>query len=237
MSARGVCALCKQDSMLQDSHLMPKAMYRMLRSTDLVNPNPTIISDRAMWETSRQVKSFLLCSACEQRFHRNGEDWMLRYCCRANNEFKLREVLLQNSPVYDDGQVRVYCSRRIEQIDTEKLVYFAASVFWRAAVGRWRVDSTRLDEVELGNDFTEQFRRFLLLEGDFPEGAAITTEVFESHEPSLGTAVFPGGGRVAEYHLYRFALPGVRFKLFLAREFLKKHAGCAPTAHPRDLSC
>jgi hypothetical protein len=196
---------------------MPKALYKLLRSPELANPHPTMMSEDAILETSRQAKTFLLCSDCEQRFHRNGEDWMLRNCCRAPDQFRLREVLLRSSPGYDDGQIRVYGSRSIPQVDTAKLVYFAASVFWRAAVARWVVESTVIEELALGAVYCEQLRLFLLDEGDFPLNVAITIEVFMFHEPSLGTMLFPAGGRQGEFRSYRFAVPGVRFDLFVGK--------------------
>ena len=136
VSTDGTYALCRRVSHLQDSHLMPKALYRLLRSPEPVNPNPTLMSRDFVKETSRQVKTFLLCADCVQRFNRYGEEWMLRNCCRATDQFRLREILLQSSLVYDDGQIRVYTARSIAQIDTTKLVYFAVSVFWGAAIGR-----------------------------------------------------------------------------------------------------
>lgn len=61
MNPRGICALCQQESTLQDSHLMPKALYKLLLSPEMVNPHPTMISEDAILETSRQAKTFLLC--------------------------------------------------------------------------------------------------------------------------------------------------------------------------------
>jgi hypothetical protein len=196
---------------------MPKALYRMLRSPELVNPNPTLMSRDFVKETSRQVKTFLLCADCEQRLNRNGEGWMLRNCCRAPEEFRLRDTLLRCSPGYDDGQISVYAARNIAEVDIAKLVYFAVSVFWRAAVSSWVVELTRLEPLQLGPNYSEQLRLFLLEESDFPAHAAITTEVLAFHEVRLGSAVFPYGGRKGEFHFYRFAVPGVRFDLFVGK--------------------
>jgi len=196
---------------------MPKALYRLLRSTELANPNPALMSSEAILQTSRQLKTFLLCSDCEQRFHHNGEDWMLKNCYRAPDRFKLRDVLLQHSPGYHDGQISVYAARDIAQVDIAKLVYFATSVFWRAAVARWVMESKQLEPLQLGRSFTEQFRLFLMNQREFPAEAVITTEVLAFHEASLNAALFPHGGRQAEYHLYSFAIPGVRFDLFVGK--------------------
>jgi hypothetical protein len=123
---------------------------------------------------------------------------------------------LKTAPGYFDGQISVY-SGKSTQVDVAKLVYFAVSVFWRAAVARWIVESTRLEPLPFGSSFQEQFRLFLLNEKDFPVDAAITTEILAFHEASLGTAVFPYGGRKGEFHFYSFAIPGLRFDLYLGK--------------------
>lgn len=74
-----------------------------------------------------------------------------------------------------------------------------------------------LEELPLGDVYCEQLRLFLLDEGEFPLHAAINVEVFTFHEPTLGTMIFPGGGRHGEFRHYRFAVPGVRFDLFVGQ--------------------
>ena len=88
-------------------------------------------------------------------------------------------------------------------------------MFWRSSVANWVVESTRLEALEVGAGFSELFRLFLLNEGEFPADAALTTEVLAFHEASHGTAVFPYGGRKGDCHTYGFAMPGVRFELYV----------------------
>ena len=84
----GICALCYQRRVLHKSHFLPKAIYRLVRGEKGPDLNPTLISGDSVWQSSSQATSSLLCSDCEQRFHANGEDWMLRHCYRGDQEFE-----------------------------------------------------------------------------------------------------------------------------------------------------
>jgi hypothetical protein len=38
------CALCGKLTVLIDSHLLPKALYRLLRDSGAKNPNPVLVT-------------------------------------------------------------------------------------------------------------------------------------------------------------------------------------------------
>src|ERR1017187_6381686 len=72
------CRLCLQEASLQQSHLLPKSAYRYLRMVGgRGNPNPTFLSATRLVQTSQQVKDYLLCAKCEDRFNNQGERWCL----------------------------------------------------------------------------------------------------------------------------------------------------------------
>ena len=60
------------------SHLLPAVVYKRLLDRDAKSPHPLMFSKASERQTSRQVQQHLLCSCCEQRFPREGEDWTLR---------------------------------------------------------------------------------------------------------------------------------------------------------------
>ena len=101
----GTCALCHQHRVLQKSHFLPKAIYRLLRGEKGPDLHPAIISGTSVWQSSSQATAYLLCVDCEQRFHANGEDWTLRNCYRAEQGFRLREILFRANPVYAEDNV------------------------------------------------------------------------------------------------------------------------------------
>src|ERR1700710_1869144 len=96
--AIGTCGLCRANSVsLQDSHLMPKALYRVLLKASAAhgdpNPNPVVWTPGIAMHTSAQVSDYLLCASCEDRFSQRGEKWVTGQCWRSDSEFRLRETL------------------------------------------------------------------------------------------------------------------------------------------------
>jgi len=132
-------------------------------------------------------------------------------------EFKLREILFQADPVYAEDNARIFFAKHEPEVDTSKLVFFAISVFWRASVCSWMVDSTPVGPLELGASYKERLRLFLLGVSDFPDDVALRTEIVPAHEPSLTTICFPYGGRVKDYHHYSFTIPGITFDLLVGQ--------------------
>ncbi len=75
----GNCKLCLMQKDLQDSHLLPAAMYKYIRVPLKRNPNPVIVGRKVTATSSRQVTDYLLCAECEELFNKNGEGETLRW--------------------------------------------------------------------------------------------------------------------------------------------------------------
>jgi hypothetical protein len=95
---QGLCKLCGRDSCLEDSHLIPAAVYRLLRSSISVNPNPVFITSQGAVQTSRQAKTYLLCRNCEELLNSEGESQVLPLLAREDKTFPLYDLLLKGSP-------------------------------------------------------------------------------------------------------------------------------------------
>ena len=215
--AVGRCALCLLEKPLQSSHLLPKALYRFVTNVGTSrDPNPVIVTPKSAWQSSKQVEAHLLCCECEQRFHSEGENWTLRHCYRGQRRFRLQEILAGTAPIADLGDALVFGAARIPAIDIRQLVHFAASVFWRASVRNWNAQEHRIRDIDLG-PYAEEFRRFLLGRGEFPEHAAVLVDVFGFRSITLGTMIFPYGGNQGVYHCFKFSIPGVGFNLFVGQ--------------------
>src|ERR1035438_8891871 len=66
VSPIGSCALCKEIGVLRNSHLVPKALFRLARASySRNNPNPVLLTSVGRQQTSFQACQFLLCGACE----------------------------------------------------------------------------------------------------------------------------------------------------------------------------
>jgi hypothetical protein len=87
--------------MLQVSHLLPKALYRLVRASRGANGGHDLVYTTKVnsWPSPRQVTANLLCGKCEQLFNENGERWVLRQCYRGKHSFKLQETIKKCGPL------------------------------------------------------------------------------------------------------------------------------------------
>ncbi len=194
---------------------MPKALYRLVRKSLPGNPNPVIMTPRRSYSSDQQIADPLLCRECEDLFNKNGEKWVLENGYRGKNSFIIRKELMKSQPVWSDARSFIYSIRTIPSIDIAKLVYFAASIFWRASVCVWKLDGQRVT-IDLGREYNEQLRLFLLGQTELPTQAAIWVGLGVSEAPFIGF-VFPFGGRQNGYYMYRFVIPGMMFNIFLGK--------------------
>lgn len=215
----GICALCRLERDLQSSHLLPKALYRFVSGIrGKGDPNPVIVAHDSAWQSSKQVEAHLLCTECEQRFHKEGEEWTLRHCYRGERRFRLQEALERSTPIEESETAKLFAAHSVTDIAIDRLVYFAASVFWRASVNRWRLQDHYLEHIDLGEKYTEQLRGFLLGAAGFPKDAAVLIDIFGFRSPlSLATMLFPYGGRRDAFYHYRFTIPGLAFNLYIGQ--------------------
>ena len=210
----GKCALCRRPASLRDSHLLPKAVYRLLRDPTRRNPNPVVITRNGKATTSEQVSKHFLCSECEQRFSNNGENFVMAQCARRDGHFALREELQHTKPLdeFADG-VRVYDLDLAQPDGIEYYTYFSASVIWRAAATSWQQDGRRFGPLPLG-PYLEPLRRYLIGESVFPQDIFINLKVLSESKPDM-TVVFPYMTRLDACRRHTFAIPGIFFYVFV----------------------
>lgn len=208
-----ICALCREQSVLCNSHLIAAGFSRQLRNEGEPNPNPFKISWGVKVQTSHQFTAYLLCEGCEDRLRRYGEDSVITACAKINGEFPLRKVIEQSAPLEVSGEWRVY-SVPVEKVEADRIVFFAASVFWRAAVCRFS-DTKHLSAlVELGPRYTEEFRQYLLGEAAFPSNAAVVVTI-SSRRPVLITTATPITLERSPLFHHFFQVPGIGFDLYV----------------------
>lgn len=212
----GKCKLCFADGVeLQESHFLPRGVYKILRDDDAPNPHPWIISERRAVQMSSQLKAHLFCHDCEQRLNRQGEKWVLANCLKKDGSFPLASVFASRTPdVFSDtNPTRVYFAAKVPEIDCSALAYFAASMFWRGSIYGWSEDGTV--PVKLG-PFQESFREYLMRQADFPVDSALLVTVREGKEIDRLTHA-PIGERREFCHVYKFPMPGLAFSLAVGK--------------------
>lgn len=189
---------------------MPAAVYRMLRSRTARNPNPLTFGRGFAVQSSTPFKDFLLCDGCETRLRANGEDWVLANCLLPGGRFPLLGTLRNAQPELHDSDIRIYCCARISEINSDSLIYFATSVFWRAGAHTWRM-GPRSVHIDLGR-YEEDLRMYLLGLVPFPGNAAIEMMLLESGGEY---AINPLSRNDQGHHEHQFTIPGLSFILYL----------------------
>jgi len=147
----GQCKLCLRTRELQDSHLMPAALYRQGRLHGGPNPYPTMVSRRGKIQTSKEIKDYVLCRECERRFNEKGERYtMARVTQRGGRVFPLLNTLLAGERTKEAYGFTYYGKEVSQSIDRDQLGYFALSVFWRASVHSWHRPFGGNNNIDLG---------------------------------------------------------------------------------------
>jgi hypothetical protein len=213
-----ICRLCKEERPLKSSHIESAGIFFRLREPSLPNPNPVLVTRTKMIQTSAQIQVPLLCDPCEQCFNERGEKWVLSKCRQSPSSFPLAETLSLCQPIASTDDTAIYRADDCIDVDVNQLIYFAASIFWRASVYRPPFDR-RENPVRLG-PYEEEFRRFLRDLDAFPRKSALWVTVIP---PDRATPVFlPPYGRKDSYegvscHCYTFSCHGLTLDLFLGK--------------------
>lgn len=130
------CAMCESRcSSLVESHLVPRAAYRAMKSMD---PDGQIIQlnfrDGTAYYHDKQLKTRLLCSCCEDVLSKYGERPIGRLWANSKG-FQLLEMLRQSDRFESlKGSMRLYGLDALPRKEVDSIMYFACSIFWRASV-------------------------------------------------------------------------------------------------------
>jgi hypothetical protein len=198
------CRLCLEVRQIQDSHILPKWVYRRMvarRNADAPPPvaQPIRLDGRTAVATNTQPREHLLCSACEQRLGL-WDDYASRITRQRDGRFPALDDALVGE-VMEPGGLRLGVA---PDIDGEQLTRFVCSVLWRASITSWR----DFDQVSLG-PFEERFRRFLIGEGSLPDEARLVLKLLSPADDLPVDQM--AWGPIARVE---FGMPAIGFVLF-----------------------
>ena len=210
----GICRLCKKESELRDSHLIPKAAYKCARQDTNDRLARISIREGSAYYSDEQVKAHLLCTSCEQMFSRNGEDLVGKNWARRSG-FRLLETLKSLNAQVTAQRFSFYRPADLDPALLNGLFYFAVSVFWRANV--WN-HPRRLDPYVgcLGDRYEIKFRKFLLGQGVLSNVRLIVSVNTTSDLNSLIS--LPNVSRLGTAKVHTFDVLGIRFSLIVGSE-------------------
>lgn len=225
----GTCGLCHQpDRELQKSHMIPAGGYRRLRNPQSRNPNPVWVTPKFVVQTSSQTQDHFLCWDCEQRLRKNGEDWVLQNCYQRDGTFPLQSALQRAMPKVTSQFTKMYAVSDIKEIDTSKIAYFAASVFWRASAHDWHTAGVKTSDKGFLGPYQEDFRKYLLGERNFPLDVALRVSVPTTIDAAMGCGIMgpQPGARENLCKAYQLLFLGIAFEIFVGKnmnDFFRRH--------------
>lgn len=203
----GRCRLCHTRGELRESHYIPKSAYKLIQRSE--NMPPVVVKQTVTIQINEQVKDYVLCPKCEHRFNENGERWVMEYCYRNDEGFKLKELIEASEPIMNNG-LKVYSAAGIPQIDVEKLAYFVASIMWRGSAHVWKSGRDKIRTLNLGAKYEEELRNYLLGNTAFPQNAALWVSIIPMPEVS-NLFLAPYGEKIKQFWRYKFPFLGVSF--------------------------
>ncbi len=210
MPILGRCQLCLRKRDLQKSHYIPHALYPTKRQKALFVEDG-VITDRPM----RHLKEHLLCEECELRFSENGESEAVKWLAPKWKRFPIHERLRVAWSRQRDQSVERFSGHDVG-VDSDKLVYFAASIVWRGAIHEWRPESKTAPPLQLTlGPYQEILRRYLIGEIGFPHRILAVIVLICSDAESRQLWAPPRQNYEAGCQNYKFLLRGAFFRVML----------------------
>ena len=88
------CKLCNKKAQLQESHIIPKLVYKWMKQSGTGRLRQNKILNRPLQDG---IKEYMLCTACEKEFGKR-EDWFKKnifekYLSNPNTIYKIKEEL------------------------------------------------------------------------------------------------------------------------------------------------
>lgn len=211
---RGICKLCLFEKDLQDSHFVGKAVYKRLKEPSLGNPNPVIITSDYAKQSTTQVRDFVFCSDCEQKFNHGGESW-IHSRIATTNEFRLLDLFAGQPPVVAEDGYKLYEGAKIPGLDCAALLNYGAGIFFKAAAHVWNFEGLPCG-IDLG-PHTESLRQFVLNGVDLPADMVIGLSIASTRPKFLG--FFPPVAMDdPECVKYKFYVSGVLYTLMVGSD-------------------
>jgi len=229
---RGNCKLCLSEAELQDSHLLPRAIYKLFRSDKSPNPNPILVTSQNVLQTSDRIKAHLLCSQCEELLNAKGERWTLPLLAKPNGKFPFFDLLLQRPPDCYVDRTAAFAASRNANIDVGSLSHFAIGVFWKASVHDWTKNNGN-EQIRLG-PYGELLRSYLLADGALrlPDGIALTVAVLPPPVKTILAYSPLVGDKQEMIRTFRFYVPGFLFALSVGRSLEPETCFVGNPLHP-----
>jgi hypothetical protein len=209
------CAFCGAQSPLCESHIIPRWAYKRARAKRTAAPDPLLVADGSIIQTSRQLFEKLLCGACEHEFGLYDE-FVADLAYTSDGAAPILSMVKHDS-VFHEQDVE------IAHLDLNKLKGFALSVVWRAHACR------SLPKVTLGKYATD-VAEYLRGSASFPRSVRLRVLFFVDWQHSLRPRhllerliVLPQSNRMERATMHWFMVGGFRFEVAVGSGHHQSH--------------
>jgi hypothetical protein len=219
----GTCKLCLREAKeLQESHHIPRALHpKRLKQQFATRSKTGPVKD--------EIKAYVLCRECEERFNQNGESEVLRHLAAKTKDFSdLHRTLRFAPPREEHPDVMRFAGHEVD-CHMDKFAYFAMSIVWRGCVHDWTMLDGEVRPASPMGDFQEQIRRYLLGETCLPPDMVVLVIVC-SDKQSRNVWMIPKE-EVAENCInVRFLLRGILFRVLIGHQMPDFYRGMCCTS-------
>jgi hypothetical protein len=198
---------------------MPKSIYRIIARIFQPHDSAPVWaskSQKSAYYSNAQITKKLLCGACEDRFNKHGEKYVVGRCMRNLQTFELKKLLDSSSPSIHVNEFSFFNPKDISKLNSEKFIYFAASIVWRATVADWGNDDIANLENAIPDEFKRSLQQYLLNKEEFPRNIYVTVCVDDDVDP-FPIMALPSGDIEENMHL-SFFIPGIKFNVFFGAD-------------------
>jgi hypothetical protein len=210
----GVCALCGQAAALIDSHFLPAALYQEMNDPTGPIKSMVVVTPDGTFQSGAQFHMHLLCMECEIRFQQGGEAWTLRMRYRSDETFPLRDLLLKSSPSNSNAETRIYEATTVADLEIDQLVYFAASILWRAGITDWATKFANAPKIDLSAPLMSKLAAYLQGTDSFPSDVFLVVSLAPEAQP-IRTLLVPVKVQDTPFTKYEAHIPGMMFEWFI----------------------
>ncbi|HHD2705486.1 TPA: hypothetical protein ACN01Y_003129 [Klebsiella pneumoniae] len=213
------CELCKKAAILKNSHLMPKSLYKIITRTFSPYDSAPVWasnSQKSIYFSNAQITKKLLCGICEDRFNKHGEKYVIEKCLKNEYTFELKKMLDSSIPSIHVNGSSYFSPNDIHKLNSEKFMYFVASIVWRVATTNWSNDDIANLNGSLPDEYNESLRNYLLKKTEFPKNIYITVCIDSDTDP-VPIMSLPSGDIINNMHV-SFFIPGIKFNIFFGEK-------------------
>ncbi|WP_221692053.1 hypothetical protein, partial [Klebsiella pneumoniae] len=137
------------------------------------------------------------------RFNKHGEKYVIEKCLKNEYTFELKKMLDSSIPSIHVNGSSYFSPNDIHKLNSEKFMYFVASIVWRVATTNWSNDDIANLNGSLPDEYNESLRNYLLKKTEFPKNIYITVCIDSDTDP-VPIMSLPSGDIINNMHVSFF---------------------------------